>query len=382
MKKLMIAGLIILQACSSSNYVEERFAETTPEGISTAVAHRGCWLRENDGEYYIPENSTYGIEMAARYGYPSIELDVKYTLDNVMVVMHDGTINRTMRNAADYSRIEKPVRVSDMMFEDLRQDYVLESSDPAQRTPIPTLKEMLLACKKTGVIPMLHSKVLESYELAQKILGDKWIAFDANYPSMKYARSVSDCLVLWDPDRLPAEETVALLKEIGGWCGMSTMKYDMQDAAYIAAMQAGGCVTQSSIFPTPHEQRALQDGTDIELSDFYWFQTNSREPVSTVCEEVELKAGETWQSPAVEVGDFAALTLEISFAGALELQVDDHRDLGKNGGWQYAPRVYGFEHPAPAAEKLGLRLYKTAPSFRIVAEEDIVVKINTCVYEI
>ena len=119
MKKLMIAGLIILQACSSSNYVEERFAETTPEDISTAVAHRGCWLRENDGEYYIPENSTYGIEMAARYGYPAIELDVKYTLDNVMVVMHDGTINRTMRNSSDYSKIEKPVRVGDMLFEDL-----------------------------------------------------------------------------------------------------------------------------------------------------------------------------------------------------------------------------------------------------------------------
>ena len=50
----MIAGLILLQACSSSNYVEERFQATAPEGIGVAVAHRGCWLRELDGEYYIP----------------------------------------------------------------------------------------------------------------------------------------------------------------------------------------------------------------------------------------------------------------------------------------------------------------------------------------
>ena len=379
----MIAGLILLQACSSSdNYVKERFAETTPEGVSTAVAHRGCWLREPDGEYFIPENSTYGIEMAARYGYPAIELDVKYTLDNVMVVMHDGTINRTMRNASDYSKIEKPVRVSDMLFEDLRRDYVLESSDPAKRTPIPTLKEMLLACKKTGIIPMLHSKVLESYELAHKILGDRWIAFDANYPSMKYARRISDCLILWDPDRLTAEETVAKLQEIGGWTGMSTMKYGMLDAAYISAMQSGGCVTQSSIFPTPHEQRALHDGTDIELSDFYWYQTNGREPVSTISETIQLKAGDIWQSPSINTGDYAALTVALSFSGELMLQVDDHRDRGRDNVWETVPRLYQFEHDTFATEVMGLRLYKTLPSVRVIAIEDVEVRILVRVFEL
>ena len=122
MRKMMIAGLIILQACTSSgNYVRERFAETTPDGISTAVAHRGCWLRENSGEYYIPENCPAGVAMAARYGYPAVECDVKYTKDSVMVIMHDGTINRTMRNAADYSKIQEPVRVSETTFAELRE---------------------------------------------------------------------------------------------------------------------------------------------------------------------------------------------------------------------------------------------------------------------
>ncbi len=58
-----------------------------------SVAHRGCWLRENSGEYYIPENCPAGVAMAARYGYPAVECDVKYTKDSVMVIMHDGTIN-------------------------------------------------------------------------------------------------------------------------------------------------------------------------------------------------------------------------------------------------------------------------------------------------
>ena len=372
MKRLMIAGLILLQACSSTISVKDRFAETTPGGVSSAVAHRGCWLREPDGEFFIPENSTYGIEMARHYGYPAVEMDVKYTKDRVMVCMHDGTINRTMRNASDYSKIETPVRVKDCLFEDLRNNYVLESSDPAKRTPIPTLEEMLLACKKNGIVPMLHSKVWESYELAQKILGDGWIAFDADYHAMCYARRVSNCLVLWDPGRVSAKETIGGLRGLGGWVGMSTMKYDMEDAEYIAAVQAVGYWVQASIFPTPHEQRAQQDGVDIELSDFYWFQTNGREPAHEIEEEIDLKAGESWQSPAMEVGDFAAMIINMQFEGSLEIRVKD----------QSKDRVYQLQRAEDGFENIGLRLYKTEPSFEIVAGEDIRIHLLSRVYEI
>ncbi len=380
----ILASVSILGGCAEKDgSVQDRFAATTPDGISTAVAHRGCWLREPDGEYFIPENSTYGIEMARRYGYPAVEIDVKYTLDQKMVVMHDGTINRTMRNAADYSRIGKAVRVSDCMFEDLRRDYVLESSDPAMRTPIPTLEEMLLTCKKTGIIPMLHSKVLESYRLARKILGDRWIAFNENYPAMRYARSLSDCLVLWDPGRSTAEETLAGLEAIGGWTGMSTMKHDMQDAAYIHALQAAGHPCQSSIFPTPHERRSLHDGVAIELSDFFWHQTVGRESAGTVEESLSLKAGESWKSPAVQTGDFAAMTIHLRFNGSLELRVKDHihRD-GKPTDWTLEDRVYPLSSSVPEETVVGLRLYKTAPEFEIVALEDADIKVVASFYEL
>ena len=359
----------MIQACSTSgDYVARRFEESSPEGIPVAVAHRGCWLREPDGEYYIPENSIYGVEMAKRFGYPAVEMDVKYTLDQKMVVMHDGTINRTMRNASDYSKIENPVRVSDCMFEDLRRDYVLESSDPAMRTPIPTLEEMLLACKKTGVIPMLHSKVLESYRLAQKILGDNWIAFEENYSALRYARSISDCLVLWDPGWSSAEATIAGLDEIGGWTGMSTMKYDMQDAAFIDALQTAGHPCQSSIFPAPHEQRSLHDGVAIELSDFFWFQTVGREAEKTIDEHLTLKAGERWSSPDFGLKEFAALTLRLDYIGSLELRVGNY--------------VYNFSRPVPEKAVLGFRLYKSVPGIEIEAMEDINIKVFANIYEL
>ncbi len=379
----MIAGLILLQACSPDVSVKEIFAGATPEGISTAVAHRGCWLRENDGEYFIPENSTYGVEMAKRYGYPAVEIDVKYTLDQKMVCMHDGTINRTMRNASDYSRIEKPVRVADCMFDDLRSNYVLESSDPAKRTPIPTLEEMLLACRREGIVPMLHSRVLESYDLAQKMLGDGWIAFEGVLPAIKYARSISDCLVLWDPGRRPAEETLAELDAVGGWTGMTTMNYDMEDAVYIRTLQNAGHWVQSSIFPTPHEQRALHDGVNIELSDFFWYQTVGREPSATVNEEVTLAAGESWKSPAIEVGNHAAMTIRLQFKGKLELRVRDyiHRDSAPSD-WKAEDRVYSLVRDEFGQERMGIRMYKNAPAFEIVAGEDMNVNIFADVYEL
>ena len=384
MRKMMIAGLmIILQACSSSVSVKELFDASTPDGVSTAVAHRGCWLREPDGEYFIPENSTYGIEMAARFGYPAVEMDVKYTKDRVMVCMHDGTINRTMRNASDYSKLEAPVRVSETLFEDLRKGYVLESSDPSKRTPIPTLEEMLKACRKSGIVPMLHSKVLESYELAQKILGDGWIAFDGDYQALCHARRVSNCLVLWDPGRASAKETIGGLRGLGGWVGMSTMKYDMEDAAYIDALHNVGYWAQASIFPTPHEQRALRDDVDIELSDFFWHQTNGRTPESTVNETVTLKSGESWKSPEIEVGHFAAMTVHLSYTGNLQLRVKDHihRD-GRPADWKVEDRVYPLSSETPAEALVGLRLYKSSPEFEIVAEEDVNVTIKADVYDI
>ena len=73
----------------------------------------------------------------------------------------------------------------------------------------------------------------------------------------------------------------------------------------------------------------------------------------------------------MEVGDFAAMTVSLEFCGSLELQVDDR-----------SPRVYPLHRDVAGEELLGLRLYKIAPSFRIVAGEDIIVKVNASVYEI
>lgn len=324
----------------------------TAQTLPMAVAHRGCWLREGE-EFYINENCPAGVWMAAQYGYPAIECDVKYTRDSVMVIMHDATINRTMRNASDYSRIAEPVKVSGCTFEELRSRYVLASTDPSLRTPIPTLREELEACRDAGIIPMLHSAVVESYELAHEILGDGFIAFDANEAAVSRARDYSSCLILLDPGSADAAATIGRLQKIGGQCGMSTMNYKMLDAAYIQAVKEAGFQVQASIFPAPHEQRALRDGVTIELSDFYWHQTAGRKPIASLKKkDIALAEGESFHREE-DAPDFSAVTLDLDFTGSLEINL-----CGKK---------YTLTHETDAPETFGLRLYKSRPEVEIKA---------------
>lgn len=347
MKRILILAVLLL-----SGTIALAQKATQPKKCFV-VAHRGCWLKAGE-EFYINENCPAGVWMAAQYGYPAIECDVRYTRDSVMVLMHDGTINRTMRNALDYSPIKEPVKVSDCTFEELRTRYVLASTDPALRTPIPTLREQLEACRDAGIIPMLHSAIVESYELAHQILGDKFIAFDANEAAVSRARDYSSCLILLDPGKDDTPTTIGRLKQIGGKCGMSTMNYKMLDADYIQTVKKAGFEVQASIFPAPHEQRALMDGVTIELSDFYWHQTKGRKAVSSLKKkEIVLSAGNTfdWELRAPE---YAAATLELDFSGILEIT--------------FCGRTYILKHEeAGQPEIFGARLYKSNPHITLKA---------------
>ena len=143
--------MILLAACATVAMAQQKEIHV--------FAHRGCWSKNAAKEFVIPENSVAAVAEAKRRGYEGIELDVKKTKDGVMVVLHDKTLNRTARNADDYSKIENPMKLKDLTFEELRRGYVLESENPELRTPIPTLEEILSECRKQGIIPMLHSAV-------------------------------------------------------------------------------------------------------------------------------------------------------------------------------------------------------------------------------
>ena len=345
----MIKRLSLLFACMLVFSCAKEAGQDSPY----AVAHRGCWLMDGD-EFYINENCPAGVRMAARYGYPAIECDVKYTKDSVMVLMHDNTINRTMRMASDYSPVPEPVKVTECTYEELRTRYVLASTDPALRTPIPTLQELLEACRETGIVPMLHSAVVESYRLAHEMLGDRFIAFDANEEAVRQARNYSSCLILLDPGKDSAAGTIGRLQKMGGRCGVSTMNYHMLDSAYIQTVKDAGYEVQASIFPAHHAQRALGDGITIQLSDFYWYQTQGRKAIASLKKKgLSLSEGENfvWTEQAPE---YAAVTLELVFTGSLEITF-----CGKS----FTLTHEGQQKP----ERFGLRLFKSDPEVSLKA---------------
>lgn len=230
-------------------------------------AHRGCWSKNAQDEFVIPENSVAAVREAARRGYEGIECDVHLTKDGRMVILHDETLNRTARRAHDYSKLETPVRLADLTFEELRRDYVLEAEDPELRTPIPTLEELLSECRKCKIVPMLHSSVWESYEVAQKMLGDGWICFTGGVEHMQKVRKFSNCIILLSINDGTAEENIARLEKIGGHCGISTMNYKLYTPEFCKALTDAGFEVQASIFPPEKEREAIANGISYLLTD-------------------------------------------------------------------------------------------------------------------
>lgn len=112
--------------------------------ISNSViqwAHRGY-------NEYAPENTIPSFEMAYKFGLRCMECDVRLTADNVPVVIHDYSINRTASNL-DGTTISETVTVANLILPKLRNDYDFGSwfSDEYAGTKIPTFEELIMWCK-------------------------------------------------------------------------------------------------------------------------------------------------------------------------------------------------------------------------------------------
>lgn len=318
----------------------------------TTFAHRGCWISG-----YVPENSLEGVKTAARYGYPTLECDVKFTSDSVLVLMHDGTINRTMRNAADYSVIEEKVKVKETDFATLRENYVFESDSLNCRQPIPTFAEFMDACEEYGIVPILHCDIYEGYVAAQERLGSRWIAFTEDYELCRKVRKLNqEVLIFYSPKKQfydrSAEGLIADLDSIGGWCGISSMHYPLMRKSVCDSLKAAGYTTQSSIFPVPHEMEAISNGAEIILSDFCWFPTEGMKADKTYSFKNKESVCENF--PAVE---FACMTVKLNCTGHYVLTVNGMEksyDIDNDGGQIL----------------LGYRLFNTVPSVELKPADD------------
>lgn len=95
------------------------------------VAHRGDWRN-------APENSIQAIKNCIEMGVDMVEIDIRKTKDNQLVVIHDKTLNRTTTGKG---------LVSEWTLDSLKTLYLKNGVGHPSKHKIPTLKEALLAAK-------------------------------------------------------------------------------------------------------------------------------------------------------------------------------------------------------------------------------------------
>ncbi|RZG48060.1 glycerophosphodiester phosphodiesterase [Acinetobacter wuhouensis] len=108
-----------------------------------AVAHRGYSVE-------APENTLPAYILAKKKGYSYAETDIQFTSDNIPVLLHDDTIDRTSNGAGN---------IAQMTFDQVRQYDFGSWFDPKfAGTKIPSLHEFLQLCHRLAIHPYLEIK--------------------------------------------------------------------------------------------------------------------------------------------------------------------------------------------------------------------------------
>lgn len=174
-----------------------------------SVNHRGyCTI--------APENTLAAYRLSAENGYTYVETDISFTSDNVPVLLHDDTIDRTSSGTGN---------VAEMTLEELKTyDFGAWKSDVYAGETIPTLEEFMALCKSLCMQPYLEFKAYSSItqeqidicvEIVKKygmLDNVTWISFDSDVLSM-VAQSCSNARIGYlsfcretDTDPLPILE--------------------------------------------------------------------------------------------------------------------------------------------------------------------------------
>lgn len=127
-------------------YMGQAYGQVAEERPQVHIwAHRGCSLR-------FPENTLEAFAAAAALpGITGIELDVQLTRDDVLVVIHDETVNRTTNGTG---------AVHGYTLEELKRLSI--QGEHGTRTTIPTLEEVLGllegSCRERGLLINIELK--------------------------------------------------------------------------------------------------------------------------------------------------------------------------------------------------------------------------------
>lgn len=114
-----------------------------------------------------PENTLPAFRLSRQMGFSYVECDVTLTSDDVPVLLHDDTINRTARNA-DGTELSSTVNIADITYaQALTYDFGIYKSSAYAGTTIPTFEEFLALCRNLGLHPYIEIKESARYTEAK-----------------------------------------------------------------------------------------------------------------------------------------------------------------------------------------------------------------------
>jgi glycerophosphoryl diester phosphodiesterase len=117
----------VLTTRNASTILEEYLNESNV----LVIAHRADWRN-------ACENSILAIENAIEMGIDMIEIDLKKTSDNELILMHDHTLNRTTTGKG---------LVKEYTLAEIRELFLKDGAGHKTLFKVPTLEEALLAAK-------------------------------------------------------------------------------------------------------------------------------------------------------------------------------------------------------------------------------------------
>lgn len=303
---LMLCGLL---ATAQTRVDSLRQHLLTPgDGTVLVAAHRGDWRN-------APENSLEAVELSIRMGVDIVEVDVRRTLDGVLVLMHNPSIKATttgrgLVSLSTYRRLQRKT---------LRSGCRLKTA-----AKIPTLEEVLVAsqgrvllnldkafgysdeiialAEKTGTLDQIILKTDKSAKKIEKALGDykgKVIVMPKVYLSRKDAlERIDEYIKRLDPpvfeiiyrnDDDPAMEQVreklrgrsriwinTLWDSLCAGHSDDTSFYEGPDAGYgflIDTMEAGVLQTDRSALLIEYLQERSRRATPTPKKRSLWMQS-------------------------------------------------------------------------------------------------------------
>ena len=122
------------------------------EGMVGVISHRGDWRN-------TPENSIRAIQNCIDLGVNMVEIDIKKTKDNELILLHDKTLDRTTTGKGlpqDYTLAE------------IKQMRLRNGAGVATSHQIPTLEEAMIVAK--GKIWVNIDKGYDYFDLVEKVL--------------------------------------------------------------------------------------------------------------------------------------------------------------------------------------------------------------------